>query len=75
MNTGTWKISEVVTEITRYGEYVSKMTREIVIAECQYIAGGYSQTERVWRNSQLLTSAQYPANTDYAAMRRQGIVK
>lgn len=74
MKTGTYEISEVVTEMTRYGEYTSRMTRQIVIAENKYCSGGYSQTERVWRNSVLVSSAQYPANTEYAEMRRRGIV-
>lgn len=71
MQTGTFETRAEVTEQTPYGPHTYTFTKMIMIEEFQ---GRFYQTERSYRDSIITFSAQYPADTDYAKQRRDGIV-
>lgn len=71
---GTWKISNDVTENTPYGPSHKKVTKSIIIALKNYYGEDqFYQTERTTWNGVIVFDAKYPADTDYAKMRREGI--
>ena len=75
MKIGTFRTSETVKEETPEGTFTYTYTKKIIITEeTFYGTPEFYQTERTYRNGQIIFSANYPANTDYARQRRQGIV-
>ena len=71
---GTFKSSATITEINSYGTWDVTYTKVILIETRDYGKGSRPyQTERTLRNGIQTFSAQYPADTEYAKTRREGI--
>ena len=66
----TYKIQETETE----QGFTVTYTRTCIIEEKKFYNKDY-QTERWYRNGQLLNTAQYPAGTDYANGRLAGMTQ
>ncbi len=75
MQIGKFETSQTITENTPQGPFPYTYKKQIIITEeTFYGTPEFYQTERTYRNGQIIFSANYPANTDYARQRRQGIV-
>ena len=64
MENTNYNIKETVNETSKYGTFEVTYHKSITIKD------GY-QTEMVRRNGQIVASGNYPANTEYAEMRRR----
>lgn len=79
MENSTLEITETVNErdlrVGGVWEVTYRRTVEVRTRDYGYKCGPKRyQTERWYRNGQLTNSAQYPADTEYAAARRVGMV-
>lgn len=72
---GTWKVSHTEVERTAHGPFNRKVTRTIIV-KCKRYDDGHEvwrQTEYTHWNGVQVHDGTYPADTEYAAMRRAGI--
>lgn len=72
---GTWSVKSQETERTPYGIHNRTVTRTISIVSKDYYGKGprFYQTERTFWNGVQVHDGSYPADTEYAKTRRDGI--
>ena len=71
MQTGIFEATNQIVEQTPHGTFTYTYKKQFVITEENfYGAVRFYQTERTYRNSQIIFLANYPADTNYAKSRR-----